>query len=173
MRVGAMCAATVVAVCAFGSVVRADPKIVTSPPCMGTSGCLRFSPTNPPNVIAEFVFNAPKGGGTAQVSVDGVMQCVNLNGSTGANFGVVDLLAQIVRDNSAPNPSGLGGQHFAMRIPPAGGTEYSIPINLATRRVVKLDAGKQKFRYKMAIQRMDEATYCDVFNVYMSVVFVP
>lgn len=178
MRAGAFLAAMlIVAPAPMSAAFATEPQIVTSRPCDTSQGpCLRFGPASAltlPSVITDFAFTAPKGGGTAQVSIDGTMQCVNLEPSVSPNAGVIDLVAQIVDDNSAPSAGGLGGQHFAMRIPPTSTTEYSIPVNLGTRRVFKIAAGKHKFRYKMASQRMDTGIFCDIFNIYTSVVFVP
>lgn len=178
MRAGLFLAAMLIASPALMSAASAaEPQIVTSRPCDTSQGpCLRFGPAAAltlPNVITDFAFTAPRGGGNAQVSVDGTMQCVNLEGSVSPNAGVVDLVAQIVDDNSAPSATGLGGQHFAMRIAPTSTTDYSIPVNLGTRRVFRVAAGKHKFRYKMVSQRMDPGVFCDIFNIYTSVVFVP
>jgi hypothetical protein len=142
----------------------------------GTSYCMRFFSTDAILVVTSMAFVAPTNG-TALVSFDGSMQCVNGSTDNGTGFGVVDLTTQIVNDNTPPDAQEPGGARIALRLPPAAGATfaaYSAAINLASSRVVALKkGGPHKFHFKIAQNRMDTLTTCTVFNGTFNVVFVP
>lgn len=154
-------------------------EIVAGSRCARADGfCLVFGPAfEAPDVIRSINFDAPSRG-TAAVSINGTLQCVNGASGVSNDLGVIDLTAQIVTGQATPVPDGPSGQRIAMRLfaVGAGGgatVESSNAINLAATRVVAVNKGPNAFRYKIAINRMDFGTYCYVFNPGLTVIFAP
>ena len=159
--------ASVAGVFGAGAAVAA-PEIEAGQQC---GPCVAFGTAGPPAIVRNLNFTAPSRG-TAAVTIAGTMQCVNNQSSGGFGFGVVDLSAQIVQGNPAPDASGPGGQRIAMRLAP-NTNQLSSSINLAGTRIFDVSAGAQVFRFKMALNRMDAGTSCTIYNAQLSVIFVP
>jgi hypothetical protein len=177
---GALLAAFVVGFAASpGSSIPAEAAQIKAGAVCRTGGafCLQFTSTGGIPAVARLNFRAPTPG-TALVAFNGQMQCVN-GDTTSGNTGVVDLTTQILTGaEQTPDYLTTGGSRFAMRIPPASpGSSFvidrSIPINLASKRVVTLTAGPHVFVFRIVRNRMDPATKCTVWNGDFNVVFVP
>lgn len=127
--------------------------------------------------VESIVFDAPTSG-TAAVTVNGSLQCYVRSPEVGEDRGVIDIGAQIVKGDAEPEAGAPGGQRIAMRLPPshidASNTVYfSNAFNLTNTRIVNVSKGKTKFRYKIYRIRMDEGTYCSIYNVGLHVIFSP
>jgi hypothetical protein len=147
--------------------------IKQSPVCKAAGGsCVSFDADTPISDVASFAFAAPSAG-TAFVMFNGLMTCLNESLTAASNRGVVDLTTQIMTGNGSPNYQGPGGARFSFRLPPAPFLEASVPVNLATSRVVALARGRHTFTYRITKNRMDLLTGCIIFNGNFSVVFVP
>lgn len=151
----------------------AAPAIEAGPRCGSGGLCFTFTAAGGlPDTVRSISFNAPSAG-TVAVSMNGTMQCIN-NRAAPDIFGVVDLGAQITVGGAALDPTGPGGQRFAMRVPSNDGARtYSYAINLAGTRIVSVSAGATSFKYKMVINRLDEGTTCNLYSAQMSVIFTP
>lgn len=186
--IGALPAALVlglaIAAAPTGSIPAEAAQIKSSPVCKaGISFCINFTNTGAIPLVASFTFNAPTAG-TAMVSFNGSMQCVNNNSSPFGDAAVVDLTTQILA-NAALNPNyqGPGGSRFAMRLTPANRVvtdpplfdiiDKSVAINLASNRVMQVTPGPHTVVFKIARNRMDSGTSCGVFNGDFNVVLVP
>ena len=146
--------------------------IRTSAVCTrSASYCMGFNYFGALPVVTSITFVAPTQG-TALVS-NGSMQCINDSTINDFDHGVVDLSTQIVNDATPPNYQEPGGGRIALRLPPATGASFPTAINLASSPVVALTPGSHKFNFKIARNRMDQFTYCYVFNGNFDVVFVP
>lgn len=147
--------------------------IKQSPVCKtNTDYCIEFyddDPTVP--VVASATFYVPTAG-TALVSFNGSMQCGNQSNLDDVPHSVIDLSTQIVSGTAAPNYQGPGGSRFAMRLPP-GAVDHSVPINLASSRVIPVTRGQHTFSFKIVRNRMDALTFCTVFNGDFKMVLVP
>ncbi len=139
----------------------------------GSSFCISFTNASSlPSVVASYTFNAPSAG-TALVSFNGSMQCVNNAVLDDASHGVIDLTTQIMTGGGAPNFQAPGGSRFTMRLSPPSIFDHSVPVNLASGRVVSVTAGANTFSFKLARNRMDSDTSCTVWSGNFNVVFVP
>jgi len=125
-----------------------------------------------PFLVKSHTFNAPTAG-TALVSFHGTMQCINDADVDDTSHGVIDLTTQIVIGAETPSFQAPGGQRHAMRLAPPGSFDHSVPVNLASARVLQLTQGKHTFSFKMVRNAMQELTTCHVHNGNFTVVFVP
>jgi len=94
VRRAALCCALALTVGA----AHAAPEIDSGQRCGADGSCFTFGPGGllPPAVARSLTFQAPSAG-TAAVSVDGTMTCLNTSQLTGAEEGLVDLSAQILK----------------------------------------------------------------------------
>ena len=174
----AFIAVLLIAISGIGGHPALAAQIKTSAVCKtGIDNCIQFTSAGVIPTVASYTFTAPTAG-TALVSFNGSMQCVNANGTDDSSHGVIDLSTQITT-LATPGYQAPGGSRFAMRLPPARVigpvvlSDRSVPINLASNRVVPLTAGAHTFSFKIARNRMDPGTKCKVWNGDFNVVFVP
>ena len=69
-----------------------------------------------------------------------------------ASHGVIDLTTQIMTGGGTPNFQAPGGSRFTMRLSPTSIPDHSVPVNLASARVVAVTAGANTFSFKIAAQ---------------------
>jgi len=152
----------------------AGPTLLfAQPPCSHASGfCLKFRDSDPLSVVRSYGFTLPAAG-RAQVIFDGTMQCENQAFSMGTNFGVVDLISQIVPTTTeAVSHTGSSGGRVALRLESGG--SFSTSLNLHSMRTIAYTSGGPKTVYfRLARLRMDAGTVCYVHSAAFSVTFVP
>jgi hypothetical protein len=156
----------------FARPVLAATEITTQAPCVNGGGYCVFFDSNASTipVIRSFTFNAPRKG-TAAVSFHGSLYC----GNTVNTVQVIDLVSQIVtRSTATPSASGPGGlrQAVVLTQAPIQGSRDS--FNLASTRVFPISgAGSRTYHFKIEKLRMDNYSYCYVYNAAFTVVFAP
>jgi len=167
------CGVILIAACSVAASLAPAATIKSSPVCAkDVAECLEFGAGEPIPTIAHIKFTA-SGAGTALVSFNGSMQCRNSSITNDINHGVVDLTSGILMNSETPDYQSPGGSRIAVRIPAGGAGAYSVPVNLASSRVVALTAGQYVFTFKISPSRMDEDTSCIVYNGNFNIVFVP
>ncbi|MDR4305683.1 hypothetical protein IHQ68_03475 [Chelatococcus sambhunathii] len=164
---------------AGGGAFASDGNMKAGPRCGGSTGgvCFTFAPGGTTQTLSSIKYDAPSAG-TVAVTVNGTMQCGNNNGVESNAAGVVDLAAQIVKDDDAPLSDGPGGSRYPMRLVPTGlpttaSVLYSNAVNLAATRIFSVKRGKNVFNYKITPLRVDTNAFCTLFNTGLQVIFSP
>jgi hypothetical protein len=155
----------------FGTASAAS-LIATQAPCNpnGRGYCVLFYDTTSIPIVRSFSFSAPSAG-TAQVTFNGSLFCVNTNLSTTI---LIDLDGQIVTTGTAvPDDNGPGGVRYTASVQGASESGSS-PFNLSTTRVRQVASqGTQRFYFRLKKNRVDSGAKCFVINAAFSVVFIP
>ena len=154
--------------------VAADVKPMTfkSEPCTTDGLCAQVYKYVPLDAVVSLQIKTPASG-TAVVTATGAMQCVN---SSVGNYDkrVVDLSGQIIKKGETPVSSGANVTRFAMRMPErTTSQEQSVAINLANTRVVNVRQGRTIFEYWLVKNRVDEETYCNIYDLNLTALFIP
>lgn len=151
----------------------AKPRTFKSAPCAPGGVCAEIYKYVPlGNALTSLEIRAPASG-TALVTLTGTMQCVN-SSSGNYNKRVVDVSGQIVKQGEIPSSAGPNATRFAMRMPPRSTSyEESVAVNLATTRLFDVTRGKTTFEYWIVYNRVDEDTWCAIFDLNLTALYVP
>lgn len=161
-------------VIAMTSDVTARQILKTQPPCAGGPDreCIAFDGQSAPVFTVRSIKLDQVGPGTALVLAHGSGHCEN--GTAGLR--VADFDAQIQRPKEGrPSHNGPGGERVGLSLQSSLlANNDAIAFNIGAVRLIRLKAGaKQRYLYRVALNRMDEGTFCKLYNVTLSVVFTP
>ena len=129
-------------------------SIAAQAPCVltGDGVCMTFSDSSGAiPTVRGYTFNMPVVG-SALVNFQGMVHCYNPT----TIVSVIDLVGQIVpTETTAPSPTGPGGIHSAIVLPPytnvPSATTYSLTMNFSTtRRFAYATTGAKTVFYGMA-----------------------
>ena len=167
--------ATTAALAALASTTAAsaEPRLFKSPPCVTAGYCAQlYTYAGGTEPIHSFRVTTPSPG-KLLVSVTGSMQCGNGDSRT-IDVRVVDVSGKIVRRGETVSAVTENVTPFAMRFTPRT-TSYDVSsaINLANSRYFNVKKGEFTFDYWLVKNRVDEGTFCNVFDVNFTALFVP
>ncbi len=130
-----------------------------------TGECITLRPSSPTvQTVTKATFSFPAAG-SAIVRWSGSMQCTNLSGLAGNNFGVADFAAVVTRSATDPvDYRSRNGYRAPMRIPPYGEANYSIPVTIDASVYGGAKAGANTYFLRMRVLRIDTGVYCTLLT---------
>jgi hypothetical protein len=106
----------------------------------------------------SFTFNAPRRG-TAIVSFQGTLYCLNNNPSTV----VLGIESQIVQNDAEPSAAGPSGLDYQQALPPFNGASSTDSFNLSSTRVFGINGpGPRTYQFNLASLSIPANAGCSV-----------
>lgn len=151
----------------------AGPTVHSTKPCTYNAYgfCFQWgSDENGQVVTAQSIaFTAPSAG-TAVVTSTGSGNCSH---GDQQDTEVADLTTQIGAPSSTPDYRGAGAERLAFTLVPATNISNDIPFSLSSQRQFAVKAGQHSYALRVMFNRIDQYVTCSVFEVGLSVLFIP